>query len=227
MAAMPTMNAEAELNAKAASQEPFEQRMAFEAYYKMGDERSLVKLSEQIQRHRVTVEEWSRKFRWVSRVKERERQAAEFQLMISNAQEEASRKKTHIEIIDSAIGMWVQKLADKTIVLKSVDDLEKLVNLRWKLAGMPDKVIQHNHSQHFSGSIDLNLKDMGREQLLNFLHEMMHGIRRVMERPALTNRPSITGQTIDAEATLSAPGPAGSPGELDLNIDDEMSLDID
>ena len=176
-----TMSQESELNSKAATQEGFEQRMAFETYYKMGDKRSLRAISNKLSKPLITVEKWSSKFRWIPRVKERERQAAEYLLMQKSAKDEAETKQKHLTLVDATIGQWSKKLVEGGIQLKTVDDLQKLVNLRWQLAQMPDKVVNQTVASQ-GASIDLRLRNMDRTQLNQFLYGTMKSIERVMNR---------------------------------------------
>lgn len=237
-----TMNQEAELNAKAAAAEGFEQRMAFETYYKMGESRSLVKIAEQIHKHRTTVEEWSSKYRWTARVKEREMQAAEFMLMQQSAEEEAQVKKKHLTLIDASIGQWSKKLLAGEIRLKSIDDLDKLISLRWKLASMADKTV--NPAAPAGGAtstIDLRLRGMERGELQAFLHQTLRSIERIMGKPKIADgAPSLEEESKDridldlkmtkSKATPPPPGPVADFDVIDVDVSDidfDADLEVD
>ena len=177
-----TMSQESELNAKAQADETFEQKMSFETYYKMGDNRSLAKVAKKTGRGLTTLEDWSSKLRWSARVKERERQAAEYLLMQQSAQEEAEQKQKHLTLIDASIAQWSKKLVDGSIVLKSVDDLKKLVELRWQIAQIKERTVNVAGVGH-GASIDLRLRGMKREELQQFLYSTLKSIERVMNKP--------------------------------------------
>lgn len=198
-----TMAQESELNAKAAAEEGFVERMAFESYYKLGDNRSISKIAKDLTKARSTVQDWSSKFRWVSRVKERERQAAEYLLMQKSAQEEAETKRKHLTLIDAAISTFSKKLVENKIVIKTVDDLQKLVNMRWKLAHMPDKRV--NPAAIKGGaSIDLRLRGMEKTELQSFLYSTLKSIERVMNKPKFGSpQPDDPNETMDLSLSVS------------------------
>lgn len=232
-----TMSQESELNAKAQADETFEQKMSFETYYKMGDQRSLAKVAKKLGRGITTIEEWSSKLRWSARVKERERQAAEFLLMQQDAQEEAEQKKKHLTLIDASIAQWSKKLVDGQIVLKSVDDLQKLVRLRWDIAQIREKAVNPVAIGH--SSIDLRLRGMKRDELQQFLYSTLKSIERVMNKPKLGEptrsmepepRMSLDVKVTKEEPLEAAPQPNQTPEVLDiedfdLSIPDTLDID--
>lgn len=179
-----TLSQEAELNAKAASLESFDQKMAFETYYKMGDHRSFAKAGKQIGRSVKTIEVWASQYRWTARVKERERQAAEYLLMQKSAEEEAKTKEKHLTLIDATVAQWSKKLISGDIKLKSVEDLERLVRLRWDIAGLPERRVNPSGAAG-GGMIDLRLRNMDRDELQKFLHGTLSSISRIMNKKPL------------------------------------------
>lgn len=194
-----TLTQEAELNAKAASLESFDQKMAFETYYKMGSQRSFAKTAKQIGRSVKTIEVWASQYRWSARVKERERQAAEYLLMQRSAEEEAKVKEKHLTLIDATVAQWSKKLLEGQIKLRSVEDLERLVRLRWDITNLPEK--RANPSAIGSGGggmIDLRLRNMDREELQKFLHGTMASISRIMNKKPLV-APSQGPEPMDDE----------------------------
>lgn len=177
-----TMSQESELNAKAAAQEGFEEKMAFEIYYKMGESRSLVQVAKKVGRSKSGIEKWASDFRWTARIKERERQAAEFLLLQKSAQEEAEVKKKHLTLIDASIGGWAKKLTEGKIRLRSVEDLERLIRMRWDLTSMPDKRVNVMGAAGSAGMIDLRLRNMDRGELQQFLYSTLKSIERITNK---------------------------------------------
>ena len=196
-----TMSQDSELNAKAAADEGFVERMAFETYYKLGDNRTLKKIATSLSKGSATIERWSKKYRWPQRVKERERQAAEYLLMQQSAQEEAETKKKHLTLIDAAISTFSKKLVEGGVKLDSVDDLQKLVNMRWKLANMPDKRVNPT-AVRGGASIDLRLSGMEKTELQSFLYSTLKSIERVMNRPKYGNSKQESEDIMDLDISL-------------------------
>lgn len=214
-----TLSQESELNAKAASLESFDQKMAFETYYKMGDGRSFAKAGKQIGRSIKTVEEWASKYRWTARVKERERQAAEFLLMQRSAEQEAKTKEKHLTLIDATVTAWSKKLIDGQIRLKSVEDLERLIRLRWDLTDKPEKRVNPLGVQGGNGMIDLRLRNMEREELQKFLHGTMASISRIMNKKPLAapkGAQEVSSQKIDMNISIEMPTDEAAPQLIDV-----------
>lgn len=172
-----------QLNDLAVSEESFEQKMAFETYYKTGESRSISRLSKEVGKAVSTLELWSKRFRWQSRVAEREKAAAEYMLIQEDAKKNAEVKKNHLTLVDATISSWVQKLKNGDVKLKGVDDLQKLIKLRWFISEIPDKQVNPTHQRSESGAnIDLRLRDMGREELYKFLYSTLKSIDRVVTK---------------------------------------------
>lgn len=180
-----TLTQEAELNAKAASMETFDQKMGFETYYKLGAARTFTKVSGQLGKATRTIERWASEYRWVARVRERERQAAEYLLMQKSAEEEAKTKEKHLTLIDATVSQWSKKLLEGSIKLKSVEDLERLIRLRWDISGIPEKRVNAAAMSGGGGMIDLRLRNMDREELQKFLHGTLSSISRIMNKRPL------------------------------------------
>lgn len=188
-----SLTQEADLNSKAAAGESFEQKMGFETYYKLGAKRSLLQTAKQLGRGARTVEEWAAKGRWSARVKERERAAAEYLLMQRSAEEEAKTKTNHLTLVDATISQWSKKLLSGEIKISKVEDLEKLIKLRWELAGMPDKRVNGAGlaaNGGGGGMIDLRLRGMEREELQKFLHSTLSSISRITNRKGANAEPN-------------------------------------
>lgn len=237
-----TISQESELNAKAAAEETFEQKMAFETYYRMGEKRSITKLAKEMDKHRSTLELWSSKYRWVHRVKEREKAMAEYLLLQQDAKQEADTKNRQLKLIDGTIAIWAKKLQDKEIKITSIDDLEKLINLRWKVAGIPDKQVNPTHARTHGGTtVDLRLRNMERPQMIQFLHSTLKSIERIMQRdmkPAGKALPPNEERdvqemkekiSLDLHMETDGGGGNGSSdmGVIDLDDEDLMTLDVD
>lgn len=180
-----TLTQEAELNAKAASLESFDQKMGFETYYKLGSQRSFNKAAKQLGRSVKTIEVWASQYRWSARVKERERQAAEYLLMQKSAEEEAKTREKHLTLIDATVSQWSKKLLEGQIKLKTVEDLERLIRLRWDITQLPEKRVNPNAVHGNGGMIDLRLRNMDREELQKFLHGTLSSISRIMDKKPL------------------------------------------
>jgi len=237
-----TLSQEAELNAKAASLEGFEQKMGFESYYKLGEKRSLAKAAADLGRSVKTVENWAVQFRWTARVRERERMAAEYLLMQKSAEEESKTKEKHLTLIDATISKWSQLLIANEIKLKTVDDLQKLIAMRWELADKPDRRVNPVGVAGSSGAmLDLRLRGMPREELQKFLHGTLRGIERLMNKKPLTGPAEPkSGEKINMDLRVQIPDAGAqspvidvtpTPSDLPSSIGDDLadlgSLDFD
>lgn len=227
-----TLSQESELNAKAAATEGFEHKMAFEIYYKLGETRNHGKVAKQVGRSAKTIEKWAGQYRWTPRVKERERQAAEFLLMQKTAQEEAEVKKKHLTLIDATIGKWAKKLTDDKIRLRSVEDLERLVKLRWELTNMAEKRVNPTGMGGGGGMIDLRLRNMERGELQQFLYSTLKSIERVMnKKPGLPepneSKPVNTKERLNLDISVSVAENSSEPIDVDPLSQDPDLPDVD
>lgn len=205
------MSEESALNAQAQADEPFETRAAFELYYKLGEQRSLERIAKQVGRHRTTIEDWSTKYRWQARLKERERQAAEYLIMQQSAAEEAETRKQHLTLIDAATSQWSKNLLSGSIKLEKVEDLDKLLKLRYRIASLPDKTANPTAVGGQSATIDLRLRNMDPDEMRKLLYETMQSIQRVMDKPRFGSRVGESGPEISLGVTVT--GPAAPPRE--------------
>lgn len=225
-----SLSQEADLNAKAAAGESFEQKMGFETYYKLGTKRSLDHTAKQLGRSKRAVEEWASKGRWSARVKERERAAAEYLLMQRSAEEEAKTKTNHLTLVDATISQWSKKLLANEIKITKVEDLEKLIKMRWELAGMPDKRVNGASlaAGGGGGMIDLRLRGMERDELQKFLHSTLSSIARITNRkqsagaPAAGNQNSSEKFNLNIQLTKKAAEP--QPTRIAESIIDVMPI---
>ena len=217
--ALLTPNQELELNDRAAAEENFEQKMAFETYFKAGDIRSLSRLSKEVGKAKSTLELWSSKFRWQSRVAEREKAAAEYMLIQNNAKKNAAIRKNHLTIIDGTIALWVKKLKDGDVQLKGVDDLQRLLKLRWDIHGIPEQQVNPTHARSEGGaSIDLRLRNMDRQELNQFLYSTLKSIERVM-----SNNPEDRAKNVTDTASTNK---TTTYSKQATSHEKKMSLDI-
>lgn len=238
-----SLSQEADLNAKAAAAETFEQKMGFETYYKLGSKRSLAKTAEQLGRAPRTIEDWAIKGRWTNRVKERERTAAEFLLMQKSAEEEANTKAKHLTLVDASIAEWSKKLLGGEIKLSKVEDLEKLIRMRWELTNMPDKRVNGQAlANQGGGMIDLRLRGMDRTELQKFLHSTLSSIQRITNKDGssgATKEPANNEQKFNLNISLQqtkaapqkvlakAPATAKEPEVIDAGQIDDLSSDFE
>lgn len=111
------------------------QKEAFELYYHMGDKRSLRAVAEKIERTERTVVGWSRAFSWVDRVKQREIEDAKN--MGGNAlNSQTTDVKTRYRILmNNLIAKASKQIAEGKLVIKNVQDLERVVKLDLLLMG--------------------------------------------------------------------------------------------
>jgi hypothetical protein len=232
-------NKDARENAKVASLESLEQKMAYEIYYKMGEERSLAKVAKQMNKAKITIEGWSRKFRWSSRVREQEKTAAEFLLLQQSAQQEAETKNKHLTLIDAAIGQFSRKLVDEKITIKSIDDLERLVNLRWKVANIPERIVNQTALGGSGGAtIDLRLRNMEKPQLQKYIHTTLASLDRIMNRERIDDKKLLgegeklvkkeppKQEKVSMDIRIET-NPESPPADNDLNPNDYDVLDLD
>ena len=173
------------------SSENAEQRMAFDLYYRMGVDRSLVKVAEKTEKHLNTIKNWSAQFGWQERVVEREKAIAENNREVQVVLQEQDLKKKHIKILDVAITKGVQDIASGNVKIKTVGDLIKLIEGRWKFAEQPAPTHVTNVQINGPTKIDMGLERMSREERIKFLQEMLQGIMRVQTRPPMGTRSLI------------------------------------
>lgn len=236
------MTPESILNHKAQNDENAEQRMAFEIYYRAGQDRSIIKVANQVGKAKSTVELWSRKYRWQPRVKEREKIAAEHNLTVQAIVEESELKKKHVRIIDAVIVQAVQQFKDKAIKIKSTDELLRLIDTRWKIAAAAAGVRQGANNAggssmniHGPVVVDLGLSKMPRGERLQFIQSMLVGIQRVSARPSLRDRAvARPDEVLDIEATAGATESFEAPAlpppdeiELPEEPDDPFDFGVD
>jgi hypothetical protein len=111
------------------------QREAFELYYAMGELRSLKKVSERVDRTERTVAGWSREFNWVDRVKQREIEDAKNNDKNALNSQTTDVKTRYRILINNLMANASRKIADGTLSIRNVQDLERVVKLDLLLMG--------------------------------------------------------------------------------------------
>ena len=111
------------------------QREAFELYYAMGEVRSLKKVAERVDRTERTVAGWSREFDWVDRVKQREIEDAKNNDKNALNSQTTDVKTRYRILINNLMANASRKIADGTLSIRNVQDLERVVKLDLLLMG--------------------------------------------------------------------------------------------
>lgn len=111
------------------------QKEAFEIYYGLGEKRSLRAVSERVDRTERTVAGWSRAYCWVDRVKQREIEDAK-----NGGGEALNSKTTDVKtryriVMNNLIAKATAKIADGSLAIRNVQDLERVVKLDLLLMG--------------------------------------------------------------------------------------------
>ena len=108
------------------------------------------------------------------------------------ALKEQDLKKRHVNVYDVTIASSVRDIAEGRLKIKSVGDLIRLIDARWKLA-QPQPPVAAVTNMQFNGPtrIDMGLEKMSREERIKFLQEMVQGIIRVQTRPPMGSRSMI------------------------------------
>ena len=111
------------------------QREAFELYYAMGEVRSLKKVAERVDRTERTVAGWSREIDWVDRVKQREIEDAKNNDKNALNSQTTDVKTRYRILINNLMANASRKIADGTLSIRNVQDLERVVKLDLLLMG--------------------------------------------------------------------------------------------
>lgn len=132
------------------------QREAFEIYYHLGDNRSLKRVAEKVGRTERAVAGWSRAYNWVDRVKQREIEDA-----VNAGTERLSAQTTDIKVryrilMNNLIANASKRIADGTLVIRNIQDLERVVKLDLLLMG------EATDRQDSTGSTELSKADKER-----------------------------------------------------------------
>lgn len=100
----------------------------------MGSERSLRSLAEALGYKASLIFKWSQAFNWADRVRYFDQSIKEEMERLTKDQIIQNNIK-HLELIDSCITKFQDRLKDGKIDISYVADLEKLLNMRAKLTG--------------------------------------------------------------------------------------------
>lgn len=138
-------------------QETLRHKTAFEYYYSLGAERNITKVAREISVCRASVSNWSRKFNWQERVKERDdKNAKELAKKVDN--DIQKRDAENIRIARAAIKVFAQSLIghiDHTCECGKVhrfpvpkakltaDQFDKMVRLEKFIMGEGDSITEH------------------------------------------------------------------------------------
>lgn len=115
--------------------ESLENREAFEYYYSLGTNRSLVAVADKIGKAALTVKRWSKSFNWQERVKIRDMEIGDHVKRATNAHVVASRAM-YRETIGKLVMDFKADVESGKIKLSRIDDFIKIVNLDMELMGV-------------------------------------------------------------------------------------------
>ena len=203
---------ESKLNAIAAAQESPSQRIAFETYYKMGLDRSLRTLAHRLDKTTQTLHNWSKKYRWQARVKEVEGSVSHQEVEAYKEDKEKSRWDKVSRLTDRTIMEWFKRFESGQITFKrGAEDLERLVNLRLRLANVnaaADGSAVHIH-QH--NTTNINLAGMGKDDLRKYIKNVASSMEKLMSKDEIGDAEPIgfvesgdEGLVIDVDCTAEA-----------------------
>ena len=132
------------------------QREAFEIYYALGDERSLRKVAEQVDRTERSIAGWSRKFHWVDRVAQREIEEAKDGGNSGKPTQVTEVKTRYRILMNNLLAKASNMIASGELKIKNIPDLERVVKLDLLLMG------EATESQSITGSTELSEADKAR-----------------------------------------------------------------
>lgn len=111
------------------------QKEAFEIYYHMGDKRSLRAVADKVERTERTIAGWSRAFSWVDRVKQREIEDARNMGGEALNSQTTDVKTRYRILMNNLMAKASVKIADGSLGIRNIQDLEKVVKLDLLLMG--------------------------------------------------------------------------------------------
>lgn len=125
------------------------QREAFEIYYGMGKKRSLRAVADRVDRTERTVAGWSRAFHWVDRCYQREIEDAKAGDVRKEALAQTTDIKTRYRILmNNLIAKASNQISEGKLVIRNVQDLERVVKLDLLLMGEPtDNTTNHSTTE--------------------------------------------------------------------------------
>jgi hypothetical protein len=107
---------------------------AFEYYYSLGKDRSLVQVAQKFSKSETSVNKWNKAFSWQERIELRDIENSK-KLAEKTDSTIVNEKANYRKIIKAAIATFVEKLKSKEIKVIEVSDLEKLIKLDLLLMG--------------------------------------------------------------------------------------------
>jgi len=113
---------------------------AFEYYYSLGKDRSLVQVAQKFSKSETSVNKWNKAFSWQERIELRDIENSK-KLAEKTDSTIVNEKANYRKIIKAAIATFVEKLKSKEIKVIEVSDLEKLIKLDLLLMGESTKEI--------------------------------------------------------------------------------------
>lgn len=129
--------------------ETIEQQEAFELYYNM-ERRTLKAVADKIGKTERTVSNWSKRFDWVARVKQREIEDAKA-LDISAFKEKTADLKTRYRLlINNLFADANKRIASGELRIKNIQDIDRLVRLDLLLMGEYTDRIENENKTDFS-----------------------------------------------------------------------------
>lgn len=161
--------------------ETTEQRDAFNRYYNMGLERSYSKIAMQIGKSITTVENWGRAFTWQDRV--------------AKLDAEARNKETEKQIIEGE--MDYRQRHQKMVKLAQFKHLEALKagKIKYTMKSYIE-LMEFEHKlrtgYHDQVDININIKDMPKEELVKKIDELTESVKRLSDIPQYNPRDTIT-----------------------------------
>ena len=119
--------------------ESVEQRLAFEEYLKLGDERSLAKVAEKSGRTEITIGRWSKAFDWVERAKQVDVEHIDT-ASIESLPSQMEGRKRNLKLIDimlreTAVVDDDGNIVSSNVKLKSMSDIRTALEVREALLG--------------------------------------------------------------------------------------------
>lgn len=119
--------------------ETVEQRLAFEEYVRLGDERSLAKVAEKTGKHELTIQKWSSVFDWVERAR-----SIDFANIdtagVETIPEQMENRKRNLKLVDvmlkeAAVIDEDGNIVSSKVKLKSMTDIRTALEVREALLG--------------------------------------------------------------------------------------------
>jgi hypothetical protein len=128
------------------------QREAFEIYYQLGDERSLKKVAERVDRTERCVAGWSRQFHWVDKVSQREIEEKKQDSAINILAQTVDAKTKYRLMMNNLLARASKMIANGELKIRNVQDLERVVKLDLLLMGEATDRQESNNTAELSNA---------------------------------------------------------------------------